>query len=115
MADAPRICYERFFRLAEETAGRCFWPHHAILTVAFLDGDPLIQKKVRSCAEEWMKYADIRLEFLSDPVSDAHIRISFIQQGSWSAVGMDALKRDLVPPGRTDHELRLAHAQLDGR
>ena len=40
-------------------------------------------------AQEWNQYANIRLEFGSDP--DAELRVSFRQRGSWSYIGTDAL------------------------
>ena len=99
MTDQPRICYERFFGQAEEAAGKNFWPAGATLTVSFLDGDPLVKRKVRYYARKWTRYANVQLKFLLKPDPKAHIRISFLQNGSWSAVGTDALNEVWFPHG----------------
>jgi hypothetical protein len=60
------------------------------LTLPLLDDSALQQRKVTEKAQLWEKYANIHLDFGSDP--DAEIRISFTADpGSWSAVGTDAL------------------------
>jgi serralysin len=57
--------------------------------VRFLDGDPGLQKKVQSYANEWTKYGNLKLEFVSE--GDAAIRVAFMQgEGSWSTIGTDA-------------------------
>ncbi|MCE7985231.1 MAG: hypothetical protein DYG89_29005 [Caldilinea sp. CFX5] len=99
MTNESRVCFERFFGHAEEAAGKNFWPVGATLTVSFLDGDPLVKAKVRSYARKWLRYANVRFTFLRNPDPMAHIRISFLQEGSWSAVGADALNEVWFPPG----------------
>lgn len=74
-----------------------FWRSGRRLRVTFLDGDPQVQRKVEQHAKEWMKYANIELDFGDDP--DAEIRISFQQNGSWSALGTDALVSEFFPAG----------------
>ncbi len=65
------------------------WAPGQTLTVQFLDGDPSVQQRVRTWAEEWMKHANIR--FVFGAATQAVIRISFKQRGSWSYVGRDCL------------------------
>jgi hypothetical protein len=97
--DESRICFERIFVPPTEAAGKNFWPVRSTLTVSFLDGDPLVKAKVRYYARKWMRYADIRFRFLPTVDPKAHIRISFLQNGSWSALGTDALKTVWFPEG----------------
>ena len=74
------------------------WKNGRTLRVAFLDGTPKMQEKVRKYADVWSEFANINFEFGDDP--DAEIRISFkADPGSWSAVGTDALVQDAFPPG----------------
>ncbi len=65
------------------------WEPGRVLHVRFLDGDPAVQAKVEAVAHEWSKHANI--QFVFDNASDAEIRISFLQPGSWSYIGVDAL------------------------
>jgi hypothetical protein len=98
MESQPRICYERILPPGLEAAGTKFWPKGFTLNVSFLDGDPEVQAKVQLFANEWTQYANIHLNFLPKPDPAAHIRISFLQAGSWSAVGKDALVKEYFPP-----------------
>jgi len=68
------------------------WRPERELRIYFMDGEAAIQEKVKNLAEEWLKYANIRFNFVNDP--DAEIRITFRQSGSWSYIGTDAL---LIP------------------
>lgn len=68
------------------------WLPGRTLHVRFLDGDPKVQEKVAKVAQEWSQYANIHFAF--DNASNAEIRISFAQPGSWSFIGTDAL---LIP------------------
>lgn len=65
------------------------WPKGTVLTIGFLDGKPALQWKVAKVALEWMKYANLR--FVFSDVSEATLRISFKQPGSWAFQGTDAL------------------------
>ncbi len=65
------------------------------LRIRFLDGDPVVQKKVAQFAQQWTKYANLKLDFGNDP--QAEIRVSFQQPGSWSYIGTDALDSKLLP------------------
>lgn len=71
------------------------WKPGRTLHVRFLDGDPKVQEKVAKVAQEWSKYANIH--FVFDNAPGAEIRISFLQPGSWSYIGTDAL---LIPPSQ---------------
>lgn len=68
------------------------WKPGRVLHVRFLDGKPEVQAKVAAMAQEWTKYANV--QFIFDNAPDAEIRISFLQPGSWSFIGTDAL---LIP------------------
>ena len=72
------------------------WKPGRILGVLFLDGLPEVQGKVVKYAGQWSQYANINFEFFVDE-PDAEIRISFQQEGSWSAVGTDALVEEYFP------------------
>jgi hypothetical protein len=99
MAEEARICYERIIPPAIEAAGTKFWPAGAVLRVSFLDGAPEVQKHVRTFARKWTRLANIKFVFAPTPEPNAHIRISFRQSGSWSAVGKDALNQAFFPKG----------------
>lgn len=71
---------------------RKLWEPGRTLRVRFLDGDPIVQKKVEAVAHEWSEFANIEFSFGDDP--EAEIRISFLDSGSWSYIGIDAL---LIP------------------
>lgn len=65
------------------------WKPGRTLRIRFLEGQPKVQEGVERAAREWMKYANINLQFVKS--GDAEIRIAFKDDGSWSAVGTDAL------------------------
>ncbi|WP_254865167.1 Tolloid-like protein 1 [Bacillus cereus] len=67
------------------------WRNGRTLRVRFLDGDPAVHEKVKSYANEWIRYANLKFAFGNDP--DAEIRISFRdpQGGFWSYLGTDCL------------------------
>lgn len=71
---------------------RKLWEPGRTLRVRFLDGDPLVQERVEAVAHEWSEFANIKFSFGDDP--EAEIRISFLDSGSWSYIGIDAL---LIP------------------
>ncbi len=68
------------------------WRPGRTLRVTFLDGHPAVQTKVEHYARVWSQYANIAFAFGPNP--NAEIRISFRDQGSWSAIGTDALVED---------------------
>lgn len=71
------------------------WKRGRTLRVCFLDGDPSVQAKVKTHAMTWTNHANIHFNFGNDPNSE--IRISFLEKGSWSALGTDALVRQWFP------------------
>jgi hypothetical protein len=69
---------------------RCLWKAGRVLRVRFLDGESLVQEKVKNVAREWEQYANVRFDFEND--ANAEIRISFMaDSGSWSFCGTDCL------------------------
>jgi hypothetical protein len=72
------------------------WAPGSKLRCRFLDGSSKMKKKVTAIAKEWEKYADIKLKFVAS--GPAEVRISFYaDEGSWSAVGRDALNASYFP------------------
>src|ERR1043165_1432380 len=68
----------------------------AMLKCHFLDGSPKMRKKTQTVAHQWEQYCDIKFKFVTS--GSAEIRISFFaDNGSWSAVGRDALNRSYFP------------------
>lgn len=66
------------------------WPNGKVIKIAFLDGEPEVQKKVEKYAQEWTKYANLTFDF--GEYKDAEVRVSFKQDtGSWSYIGTQAL------------------------
>lgn len=67
------------------------------LTVSFLDGDQVVQKKVMAQAKKWTTAAggpaNLTFDFRKDQPTD--IRISFKYAGSWSVIGNTA---ETIPP-----------------
>jgi hypothetical protein len=73
------------------------WPPGFTLRCRFLDGSARMQKKVRSLCVEWEKHANVKIRFVDQ--GPAEVRISFgADDGSWSAVGRDALNTSYFPP-----------------
>jgi len=72
------------------------WAPGTTLNCRFLDGSAKMVKKTEAVAHRWEKHADIRFKFVRS--GPAQIRISFCaDQGSWSAVGRDALNQKYFP------------------
>jgi len=65
-----------------------------VLHIAFLDGNPQVIEKVLAVSKEWEPIVNIQFVKVSDP-SQAEIKISFSETGSWSAIGTDALGRQV--------------------
>ena len=82
---------------ALEAAGETkkFWKPGRILRVRFLEGDPRIHAKIIPLAQEWSDFANI--QFVFGDAADAEIRIAFQDDGSWSALGTDALVKEWYP------------------
>lgn len=72
------------------------WGPGYVLRCRFLDGSARMQAKVRRHAVPWQKAANVKIRFVQD--ADAEVRISFYaDEGSWSAVGRDALNERYFP------------------
>jgi hypothetical protein len=71
------------------------WQPGRTLKVRFLDGSAPQKQKVEALAHQWSNYANITFTFGDD--KNAEIRISFKQEGSWSAVGTDCLVEQYFP------------------
>jgi hypothetical protein len=72
------------------------WPNGSTVTCRFLDGQPAWQAKVIEKAKMWEQYANIKLDFGTDP--NAKVRISFFADaGSWSAIGTDCENTQYFP------------------
>lgn len=73
------------------------WAAGSTLRCRFLDGSTKMKKKVTAIAKQWEKHAELKLKFVTS--GPAEIRISFYaDDGSWSAVGRDALNKSYFPP-----------------
>jgi serralysin len=95
MAEPLRICVDRV--LAQKSLPSGFaerlalvkdskWPDQYGLRIRFLDGDPVLQQRVRQAAEIWMQHMGLTLLFGARE-ADAEIRIAFRPGGSWSFIG----------------------------
>lgn len=72
------------------------WGAGFVVRCRFLDGSAKMQKKVRTLSKEWEKHANVTLKFVAK--GPAEVRISFYaDDGSWSAVGRDALNTSYFP------------------
>jgi hypothetical protein len=74
---------------------RKLWKPGRLLRVRFLEGPRVIHTRVQRIAEEWTRHANLRLQFVT--AGAAEIRIAFQNDGSWSAVGTDALVVEYFP------------------
>jgi serralysin len=62
------------------------WQPGDRVSVRYLDGDPALQNRVTTVAQEWTRIANLHFDFVGDGPSD--IRISFTPgNGSWSYIG----------------------------
>jgi F0F1-type ATP synthase membrane subunit b/b' len=67
------------------------WAVGQTLRVRFMGGDEEAHKVVKTCAEEWMKYANVTFE-IGSSAKDAEIRIAFKKdEGNWAFVGTQCL------------------------
>lgn len=72
------------------------WDPGTTLRCRFLGGTPWMQAKVERHCRAWEAHAAIRFSFVDD--GPAEIRIAFNEnEGSWSAVGRDALNTRYFP------------------
>jgi hypothetical protein len=72
------------------------WAVGSTVKCSFLDGSSSMRRKVELVAHQWEKYAKVKFKFVTSEPSE--IRISFYaDNGSWSAVGRDALNTGYFP------------------
>src|SRR6266478_3572947 len=65
----------------------CLWRKKS-LTVHFLQGDPVVEKRVEKSAKQWTQYSGVEFTFGDFPQT-ADIRINFDRtSGSWSYIGL---------------------------
>jgi serralysin len=63
------------------------WPNGKVLKVAHMGGDPTVMRRVEETAMKWMKYVNLKLEFVGD-YRQADVRIAYNKDdGSWSYLG----------------------------
>jgi hypothetical protein len=73
------------------------WPNGSELRCRFLDGSSKQKRRVEGKAHLWEEHANVSFRFVTRGA--AEIRISFsADDGSWSALGTDALIKDFFPP-----------------
>lgn len=56
------------------------WNNSQIIKIKFLNGTPFLQSKVKQFAEEWLKYANLKFQYV-DSNQNADIRINFDNSG----------------------------------
>jgi hypothetical protein len=72
------------------------WGPGYVLRCRFLDGSARMRAKVRKVATLWEDHANVKIKFVTE--GPAEVRISFhADDGSWSAVGRDALNTSYFP------------------
>jgi hypothetical protein len=92
------------------------WDKGATINVAFLDGDPSVQQRLKDAVKAWTTpdTASLKIVFINDP-NKADIRISFKHAGSWSTIGTScrsvpknqpSMNYGWLTPASTDEELR---------
>lgn len=73
------------------------WSPGTVLKCGFLDGTKKMRAKVQKIAQMWEEFEAIKFKFGTG--AGAQVRISFYaDDGSWSAVGTDALNQTYFPP-----------------
>lgn len=76
------------------------WHNGATLKVRFRDGDEETRRRVAEIAKQWTQYANLDFEFHSAdelPEDQADIRLSFMGEGYWSAIGTGCSNRRFAP------------------
>jgi hypothetical protein len=72
-----------------------FWATGTQLRVRFLDGQDLV-RRVMDAASAWTEHANLTFTVVDD--DSAHIRVTFIGSGNWSATGTESVTPQLYPP-----------------
>jgi hypothetical protein len=73
------------------------WARGKTLKVAFMDGSPTQQAKVKKVAAEWSQYANVKFSFGSGAAAEVRISFTFQAGASWSAIGTDSLSTEAFP------------------
>jgi serralysin len=74
------------------------WPVGSTIKIYFVGGNPLLVRKVKATAEQWLRYVNLKFEYVNN-IEEAQVRVAFmIGQGSWSYIGQDALQIDTYQP-----------------
>ena len=93
------------------------WDKGSTINVAFLDGDPTVQKRIKDAVKAWTApdTAQLKIVFVNDP-NKADVRISFKYAGSWSTIGTSCravqpktrptMNYGWLTPASTDQELK---------
>lgn len=71
------------------------WPDGTTVRCRFLDGSETQRRRVEEKAHLWEPHCNIHFEFVDSTGED--VRISFTQDGSWSALGTDARNASYFP------------------
>lgn len=69
------------------------WDNGQTIRIKFLNGDEYVQKKVKEYASEWLKYANLKFQYVaSNQKADIKIGINWKEyNGSWSYFGKNCL------------------------
>jgi hypothetical protein len=105
LAAAERPDNTRVLRVTQQLFGvqravverRNLWQPGRTLSVKFIDGNPVVQERVREVADRWVQHVNLNFRWVG-PTERADIRIAFLDDGSWSYVGTDALGVDAMAP-----------------
>lgn len=115
MSEPVHTCFDRILRrdlyrpliITGERALRAVavkktaWPNGSNLKIGFLEGGQEDWSFVERVAKEWLNYANLDFKFGAEP-KNADIRIGFQPlDGSWSALGTDALEESEFPKGES--------------
>lgn len=65
------------------------WRNGRKISVQFIGGTPTIRDRVKASAATWTQHANIKFEYVE---SGGEIRIAFVPGGSWSYLGVEALR-----------------------
>lgn len=116
LAALPREINGQSFELVVQTLQK--WAPGQTVTVAFLGGDSGLHRDIAEAASEWMRYANLTLDFGLDRATGryrqwspadrsyaADIRIAFDDGGYWSLVGTDSIDPQIVGPGEPSMNL----------
>ena len=70
------------------------WTNGSVIKVKFLNGTSYLQEKIKTFANEWSRYANIKFEYVASS-QNADVKVAFKwnnDSGSWSYVGTDCKK-----------------------